>query len=338
MKQLVITKTGAPDVLQVQDAPDPTAGPGEVLVQVKFAGINFADILARQGYYPDGPKLPAVVGYEVSGTVKAVGEGVNKQLIGKRVLALTKFKGQAELVVAKRMQVFELPEQLSFEAAAAIPVNYLTAYGMLVGMGSLQKGEHLLVHNAGGGVGLAALDIARHIGAVTYGTSSPKKHDFLRQRGYNFLIDYRNHDWTEKLNDITEGKGVHLIIDAIGGDHWKKSYKALRHTGRLGMYGISSVTESKLWGKLRLVKLLYQMPKFGPLDLLDKNRGVFGFNLGHLWHEQEKVKEWADVLLKGVEEGWVQPHVDKIFPLAEGAEAHAYIEARKNIGKVLLEV
>jgi NADPH:quinone reductase-like Zn-dependent oxidoreductase len=336
MRQVVTTRNGGVEVLEVQSAPAPTAGPGEVVIDVRAAGLNFADILARQGLYPDGPKKPCVMGYEVAGVVENCGDSVDPALLGKSVVAMTRFRGQAEKVAVAANQVFEKPDGLSFEEAAAIPVNYLTAYALLVVMGGLRSGEAVLIHNAGGGVGLAALDIARHIGATTYGTASPGKHEFLRERGLDHPIDYRNHDWLPILKKLTNGRGVELVIDPIGGAHWKKSYAALRTTGRLGMFGVSTASANGLKGKLKLVKAALQMPRFHPLGLLNKNRGVFGLNLGHMWHEPEKVAEWVNAIMGGVAEGWMRPYVDKAFAFEQAAEAHSYMESRKNKGKVVL--
>ena len=336
MRQVVTTTTGDIDVLKVQEKPDPTPGPGEVLIRVKAAGLNFADILSRQGLYPDSPPKPCVMGYEVSGLIEAAGEGVGSEWTGKAVVAMTRFGGQSDLVVVKATQLFEKPRNLSFEEAAAIPVNYLTAYALIVVMGSLHEGESILIHNAGGGVGLAALEIAKKIGAVTFGTASPSKHKFLTERGLDHPIDYRGQDWLPVLKDLTNGRGVDLILDPIGGAHWKKSYAALRHTGRLGMFGVSTASANGLTGKLKLVKAALQMPFFHPLGLLNKNRGVFGLNLGHMWHEPEKVGVWMSEILKGVDEGWIKPHVDRSFTFDQAGEAHKYLEQRKNIGKVML--
>ena len=336
MRQIVTTGTGGINVLKVQDKPDPVAGEGEVLIRVRAAGLNFADILSRQGLYPDSPPKPCVMGYEVSGVVEAAGKGVNSSFVGKSVVALTRFNGQSELLAVKATQMFEKPEKLTFEQAAAIPVNYLTAYALLVVMGSLHAGESVLIHNAGGGVGLAALDIAKKIGAETYGTASPSKHKFLGERGLDHAIDYRTRDWLPEVQKLTNGRGVDLVIDPIGGGHGKKSYAALRHTGRLGMFGFSTVSANGFSGKLNMLKLLFQTPRFHPFRLVNKNRGVFGLNLGHLWHEPEKVAVWMRDILRGVEEDWIRPHVDRTFSFDEVGKAHRHLEERKNIGKVVL--
>jgi NADPH:quinone reductase-like Zn-dependent oxidoreductase len=336
MRTIVTTRNGGVDVLKVEQRPDPVPGPDEVLIRVKVSGLNFADILARQGLYPDAPPKPCVLGYEVSGIVEAVDAGGDKSLIGKAVFALTHFGGQAELVAVPLAQVFEKPEQLNFEQCAAIPVNYLTAWALLVTMGGLKKDESVLIHNAGGGVGLAALDIAKHIGATTYGTASASKHGFLKARGLDQAIDYRNQDWLAVLMDLTGKRGVELVIDPLGGSSWKKSFRALRATGRMGVFGMSTASADGILGKVRALKAVMQSPRFNPLGLMSRNKGVFGLNLGHLWGEREKLSTWMKEILNGIDEGWIHPHVDRAFPFDQVAEAHRYIEARKNIGKIVL--
>lgn len=336
MRQVVTTRTGDIDVLKVEERPDPKPAPDEVVIRVRAAGLNFADILSRQGLYPDSPPKPCVMGYEVSGVVEGLGKGVNSDFAGRSVVALTRFNGQSDMIAVKANQMFEKPDRLTFEQGAAIPVNYLTAYALLVVMGSLHEGESVLIHNAGGGVGLAALEIAKKIGAVTYGTASPSKHKFLREHGLDHPIDYRTQDWQPVLQQLTNGRGVDLIIDPIGGKHWKKSYQSLRHTGRLGMFGVSAVSANGIAGKLNMLKVAIQTPWFHPFPLLNNNRGVFGVNLGHIWHEQEKVAVWMRDILRGVDEEWINPYVDRTFSFEEAGEAHRYLEERKNTGKVVL--
>jgi NADPH:quinone reductase-like Zn-dependent oxidoreductase len=336
MRAIVTTRNGDVDVLKVESRPDPAPAKHEVLIRVKAAGLNFADILARQGLYPDAPPKPCVMGYEVSGIVEGLGEGVDPSWDGKPVIAMIRFNGQAELVPAPVSQIFEKPDRLSFEEGAAVPVNYLTAWALLVTMGGLQKGDSVLIHNAGGGVGLAALDIAKHIGARTFGTASAGKHEFLKQRGLDHAIDYRKQDWLPVLMELTKDLGVELVIDPLGGSSWKKSYRVLRTTGRLGVFGMSTASANGIRGKLRALKALAQTPKFHPLALMNRNRGVFGLNLGHMWGEGEKAAGWTREIVRGIHEGWIQPHVDRAFPFDQVAEAHRYIEARKNIGKVVL--
>ncbi len=335
MKAVTIPRYGSPDVLEIRDYPNPETGVDEIKIKVKAAGINFADILARKGLYPDAPSAPVVVGYEVAGEVLEAGRDAGDFKPGDRVTALTRFGGYANRVVVKHNQVFPTPDNLSDIEAAAIPVNYLTAW-QLVEMSGLTRHDTLLIHNAGGGVGLAVIDLAVKKGARILGTASSAKHDRLRARGLDICIDYRKEDWVQKVLEHTGGKGADVIFDPLGGAYWKKNYQVLRKTGRLGMFGISEVTESALPGVLRFIPMLRKLPFYSPIKLMNDNKGVFGVNVGKLWREQDKVSMWAKEILKGAAEGWVNPHVDAAFTFEEAEEAHRYIENRRNFGKVVL--
>ena len=336
MRQIVMTRSGGIEVLKIREVDDPQPGKGEVKIAVRAAGINFADILARKGIYPDAPQKPCVVGYEVSGLIESVGEGVDFSLMNSPVIAVMRFGGYAEKVITPLSYVFKKPLSLNFEQGAAVPVNYLTAYQLLVVMGGLKKGDRLLIHNAGSGVGIAALDLAKHMGAIPYGTASAHKHDFLLKRGLNGVIDYRKGDWLKQAQQYAQGHGYDVIIDPIGGKNTRKSYRALSRSGRLGLFGISTATQTKWSVKFNLVKTVLKMPRFHPVRLMNANKGVFGVNIGHMWSIEEKVRPWMQEIVKGVDEGWVKPHVDSVFPFNKVAEAHSYIEERRNIGKVVL--
>src|SRR3954454_6059715 len=242
MRAVVITKHGPPEVLQVQERPDPALGAGQVRVDVAAAGLNFAEVMARQGLYPDAPKPPCVVGYEVAGVVDAVGPGVDGDAVGRRGLALVRFGGHAELVCAPAAQVVELPETLGFEEAAAIPVNYLTAYHMLFRVANLRAGDRVLVHMAAGGVGIAVLQLCRTVAdVVTFGTASAGKHDVLRAEGCTHPIDYRTEDYAARVRDLTGGEGVDLILDPLGGRDWKRGLRLLRPVGHLIAFGFANL-------------------------------------------------------------------------------------------------
>src|SRR5438445_12737061 len=216
MRAVVITKHGGPGVLEVQTQPDPQLVAGEVRIDVAAAGINFADVMARMGLYADAPKTPCVVGYEVAGTILEVGEGVNGLTPGERVMAGTQFGGYASQVVVPAADVVALPERLSFEQGAAIPVNYGTAWAALIGYGNLQRGERVLVHSAGGGVGIAATQIARRRGAEVCGTASPGKHERIRSLGVHRAIDYTKPGWDRDVGDFD------VILDAVGGKSFRQ--------------------------------------------------------------------------------------------------------------------
>src|SRR3954451_7952643 len=239
MRAVVITKHGPPEVLQVQERPEPRPGAGDVLVDVKAAGINFADTMARVGLYPDAPKTPCVVGYEVAGTVAAVGESVDGFAEGDRVMAGTKFDGYAERVAVPAADVVPLADRLSFEQGAAIPVNYTTAWQGLLGYGPLGDGDRVLIHAAAGGVGIAATQIAKSRGAEVWGTASPGKHQAIRGFGVDHPLDYTRDGWHRGLPEFD------LVLDALGVHAFRISYDLLRPGGRLVCFGSASVSSGE---------------------------------------------------------------------------------------------
>jgi NADPH:quinone reductase-like Zn-dependent oxidoreductase len=338
MRQIWITRAGPPEVLAVKDAPDPQPKAGEVRIRVEASGINFADILGRMGLYPDLPPIPVVPGYEVSGRVDLVGPGTDGDWIGRDVIAMTRFGGYADMVCVPASQVFARPPGRSALEGAAIPVNYFTAWQLVVVMGGLKRGETVLVHSVGGGVGIAATQIAKHLGAHVIGTASAAKHAELRALGVDHLIDYRTEDFETRTREITSGRGVELILDAVGGDSLKKGYRILAPTGRLGMFGISAVATGKERNVLGMVSLLARTPwlSFNPLSLMNANKGVFGVNLGHMWGEGDRIRGWADQLFDLWRQGAIKPVIARSFRFDEAAQAHHFIQDRKNTGKVLL--
>ena len=337
MKAVWIPKFGRPDVLELREQPDPAPRPREVRVRVRAAGINFADIMARQGLYQDAPPPPMVVGYEVSGVIDAVGDGVTERSAGDRVLALTRFGGYADTVCIDAARTLAMPEQMSFEEGAALPVNYLTAYHMLFNVFRVRAGDHVLIHQAAGGVGTAATQLARSVGGVTtYGTASQAKHDYVRANGCDHPIDYHSVDYADAVNELTGGRGVHVVLDALGGSDWKKGYSLLRPGGMLIAFGWANMAK---FGKRRMTHVLGEfthMPLWTPIKLMQDNKGVSGVNMGHLWKEREMTEESLTALLELYEEGAIRPRIDRSFSLAQAADAHAYIEAGQNVGKVLL--
>jgi synaptic vesicle membrane protein VAT-1 len=337
MRQIWISKAGPPEVLELKEARDPQPAAGELRIRVEASGINFADIMGRLGLYPDLPRIPVVPGYEVAGRVDAVGAGANDGWIGRDVFALTRFGGYADVVCAPQAQVFPRPPNMSAEQGASIPINYLTAWQLIVVMGGLKASETVLIHSAGGGVGIAATQIAKHIGATVIGTASAGKHEELRALGVDHLIDYRTEDFEERARQVTGGRGVELILDPVGGDSLKKGYRLLAPTGRLGAFGASSAAAGK-GGYLGMVSMLANTPwvQFNPLSLMNANKGVFGVNLGHMWGEFGRVRPWMDQLMGLWESGAIKPKVARVFRFDEAAAAHHFIQDRKNIGKVLL--
>ncbi len=337
MRAVFITRRGGPEVLDVREAPDPVPGPGEVRIAVRAAGLNFADVMARMGLYPDAPRLPAVVGYEVSGVVDALGPGVTSPAIGERVLALVRFGGQAEKVVVPALQAMAMPEGMTFEQGAALPVNYLTAWHALFRVGRLSPGQSVLLHMAAGGVGIAALQLCATVPGVTVlGTASAAKHEILRGEGCHHPIDYRTADYEPEVLRHTGGRGVDLVLDPLGGADWRKGYRLLRPAGLLVTYGFANLAPGKHRSVIHALRQLLAVPRFSPLRLMEDNRGVAGVNLGRLWGEPEMVLGELRALLALFREGRIRPRVDAVFRFEEAAAAHERLQGRGNVGKLLL--
>ncbi len=343
MRAMVVRRYGAPEVFESKEMPDPQPKAGEVLIRVKAVGVNFADLLQRMGIYPGTPKPPFVPGLEISGVVEKVVEGGkpgegDPLKPGDAVTALTQFNAYAEWAAVPLRQVFRLPAGMPFDDAAAIPVNYITAYHSMFAMGNLQEGDRILIHGAAGGVGIAAVQMARARGLVIFGTAGPAKQEYLRKIGVDHPIDYEKSDFVKVVQKYAPD-GIEMVMDAIGGKSFARSAECLGSTGRLVVYGFSAAAGPD--GKrslLRGARALAQTPRFHPLKLLAKNISVIGVNLGRMHLRAAMMHSEMAEIFRMYAEGKIKPVIGKTFPLAEAAAAHRYIHARKNIGKVLLMV
>jgi len=317
-------------VLQTRERPDPSLGKGEVRIAVAAAGINFADVMARIGIYPDAPKPPCVVGYEVAGTILELGEGVEGLTHGQRVLAGTKFGGYASQVVAAAGDVVPLPEELTFEQGAAIPVNYATAWAGLIGYGNLQPGERVLVHSAGGGVGIAATQIAKRYGAEIYGTASPAKHARILELGVDHALDYTRDGWEQGLPKFD------LIMDAVGGKSLRRSYNLLRAGGRLVAFGASAAVSGEKRNLVSGLGTVLRMPRFSMIKQISESKAVIGLNMLSLWKDRQTLSPWIEPLRELMADGTVKPVVAGAFSFEDAGEAQRMITERRNVGKVVL--
>ena len=320
MRAVVITERGEPDVLEVRDWPEPALGPGQVRVDVAAAGVNFADVMARMGLYPDAPEPPCVVGYEVAGTVTELGAGVEGVEVGERVFSGTRFGGYAEHVVIPASHAVPLPAGMSFEQATAIPVNYATAWAGLIRYGGLWPGERVLIHAAAGGVGIAATHIAREHGAEVWGTASAGKHDAIRGFGVEHAVDYRQEGWDEGL------PGFDVGLDGVGGSNFKRSYDLLRPGGRLVAIGSAGVVSGDV-----------KMPRFRIMEQMFESKSIVGVNVLRLWDNWDSQEmPWVEPLSELLERGQLQPVVAATVPFEDAPEAHRMLVERRNVGKVVL--
>jgi NADPH:quinone reductase-like Zn-dependent oxidoreductase len=334
MRAVVITKHGGPSVLEVQELSDPPLSRGEVRIEVAAAGINFADVMARMGLYADAPKTPCVVGYEVAGTILELGEGVAEShpglTPGGRVLAGTQFGGYSSQVVVPAGDVVALPERLSFEQGAAIPVNYATAWAGLNQYGALRPGDRVLVHSAGGGVGIAATQIAKRAGAEVFGTASPSKHERILELGVDRALDYTKPGWEQSIGEFD------VILDAVGGKSFRTSYDLLAPGGRLVAFGASAVVSGERRNVATALKAVLRMPRFNLIKQMSESKAVIGLNMLTLWKDHGTLGPWIEPLDSLLADGTIEPVIAGAYEFERAGEAQTLIVERRNLGKVVL--
>lgn len=340
MRVVMIPEYGAPEVLAVQEAPDPTAGPGEVVVDVQAAGVNFLDLLARAGMLTRGfvaPTPPFVPGGEVAGTVAALGEGVEGQFqMGERVVARVRWGGYCERRAVPVDDVMHLPDNYGFDEGVAVPTAYTLAWEAIVRAGNVRAGERVLIHSAGGGVGIAATQLAKRAGAEVWGTASPAKHDAIRGFGVDHPVDYNQRGWEKQVPKQD------LVMDGLGAKSFRRSYKLLRVGGRLICFGISGnlLGHSSLSGgkpnKTVMPRAILLMPWFPASGLMASSKAVIGLQVANLWDEFGTAERWRGPLTELMKEGAIRPVVAATFPFERAPESHRYITERRNIGKVVL--
>lgn len=340
MRAIVIPRNGPPSVFEEREMPDRRLAPKDVRVRVEAAGVNFADLMGRVGLYPDAPSLPYAPGYEVAGVVEEAGAAADPALApGTRVMATTRFWGYADSVRLAQHWAVPIPAHVDFVTAAAVPVNYLTAYLALIHSGNAKAGERVLVHGGAGGVGLAALDLSRGLGAQLYATAgSEEKCRRLEALGYVQAFDYQAHNYAEAARTALRGGGFHLILDPLGPDSFQKGLDLLEPLGRLVCYGFSSLVtgpKRKLW---HAVTSVLKAHKVNPITLMNQNKGVFGLNLAQLFTQRELHSQAMARMGEMLGDGRIRPTIDCTFPLtADGArQAHERLHERRNFGKVVL--
>lgn len=341
MKALVIPKHGPPEVFIEAERPVPEIKPNEILIRTEAAGVNFADLMGRMGLYPEAPKPPFVPGYEVCGVVEKIGANVAGIAVGTRVMAFSKFNGYAEYVAASAAGVFPLPQNLSPTEGAAVPVNYLTAYVNLITVGNAKSGERILVYGGTGGVGNAMLQLARGLGVEIFATcGSEEKVAYLKKLGVEHAINYRTSDVLAAVRRLTAGKGVHLVLDPVGGESIRRDFHMLAPLGRIVCYGASSLAPGSRRNIFTALWQYLRFPRVNPIRLMQRNFGILGVNLNQLWNETALLRTAWQNIGEGLSSGKLRPVIAATFPFsAKGAaDAHRFLHERKNIGKVVFEV
>jgi NADPH2:quinone reductase len=339
MRAAVVTKFGPPEVLQFRDLNVPAIGEGRVLVRTRAIGLNFAEVFARLGYYPAVPKPPFVPGIEFSGVVDAVGTLVRGIKKGDRVFGFTKHNAYAEYVSVPREFILRMPRTMSFEDAAAFGVTSLTAYHGLVTLAHLRRGERLLIHAAAGGVGTAALQIARHLGAIAYATvGSQAKMKVAEELGAEVVVNYSEDDFAAVIRNETNGAGLDVIFDSVGGKIMRKGWKLLAPMGRYVLYGFAAVANERGVNKLKALQESISVPLIYPPSMVTRNVSLMGFNLYFLAQKTKYLQKAMEQLLRWYDKGILRPIVGSVFPFDKIVEAQRFLQSRKSVGKVVVTV
>ncbi len=322
MRAVVVDRWMGPDELRVKEIPEPELGPQTLKLEVRAAGCNFFDILMIQGKYQVKPAFPFVPGAEVAGIVREVGDGVDGFAVGDRVFASAGLGGFAEAAVVPARGAYRMPESMAFEEGASLPIIYPTSYAGLVFRADLQPGENLLVHAAAGGVGIAAVQIGKALGARVIATAGgADKLEVARRNGADETIDYRKEDFVERVKELTDGKGADVIYDSVGGDVFDRSLKCIAWNGRLLVIGFAS-------GRI---------PEVKANRILLKNIAVTGLHWGaHATRDPERIDQTFEALFKLYGAGQIKPVIFKNYSLDDVAAALQALGSRKTYGKLIV--
>jgi NADPH:quinone reductase-like Zn-dependent oxidoreductase len=308
----------------------------DALIGVRTAGVNFADVLARQGLYPGAPRRPYILGHETSGEILALGEAVTGLRVGQRVLAYHAGGGYAERIAVPAAQVFPIPDRLPFQSAVLLPLNYGTAYVAYYRTGSVEPGMRVFIHAAAGGVGMAAVDLARRAGLEIVGAASTHfKRARLLAEGVKHVVPSRRMRVHKIANRLFGGPAFDIVIDSIGGRSIADGLRALKPGGRVVSCGVAKISGR---GPLGALYFFLRAPRLTYLDLLGPSRGLYGLNLQRLMGETALVRQILESLIEWSAAGEIHPAPGRVMPLAEAGEAHKILESRGNVGKIVLQV
>ncbi|WP_410810731.1 NAD(P)H-quinone oxidoreductase [Micromonospora sp. 067-2] len=321
MRAITVPQPGGPDALVWAEVPDPEPGPGEVIVDVRAAGVNRADLLQRQGHYPPPAGAPEYLGLECSGVISAVGPEVGEWAVGQQVCALLAGGGYAERVAVPAGQLLPVPACDPVDAAA-LPEVACTVWSNVVRLGRLGAGDTLLVHGGGSGIGTFAIQLGAAIGATVLATARAAKHPRLRELGATHTIDYREQDFVDEVRQVTDGRGADVILDIMGASYLGRNVDTLATGGRLLVIGLQGGRKAELdLGALMTKRASVAATSLRSRPLADK---------------AEIVRGVRDEVWPLVETGKIQPVVDRRLPMSEAAEAHRLVESSDHLGKVLL--
>ena len=325
MEAILLKKAGSADELYIGETQMPVISPEEILVEVRAAGINRADILQREGHYPPPPGSSQVLGLEVAGKVVEIGSKVSRWKPGDRVFGLLAGGGYAQYAAIHTDMAMPIPETMHYHQAAAIPEVFLTAFQSLFWLGKIHEQDHVLIHGGASGVGTAAIQLARSKGAHVIVTASSGKHELCLSLGASHAIDYKKGPFVEEVKSYTQGNGVNLILDPIGGNYFPQNLKAMQPDGRL-------VVLSVMGG--------YKLPEVDLRSIIFKRLEIIGSTLRSrsLNYQIALTKDFLEIFEDKIHSGVIHPVIDSVFDWQEAAKAHRYMEANLSAGKLILKI
>lgn len=337
MKAIFLIKYGkARDAFEIRQVETPAPTGRQVLIKVEAFGLNFADVMARKRLYKEAPPLPCVLGYEVVGVVTAIGAAVNNVNIGHRVIAMTRFGGYAEFVLADSITTVQIGQETTVVAATAMATQYCTAYYAAAKMVNISEGDKVLVHSGAGGVGTAIIQYASYKQCEIFSTTGTgEKIRYLNTLGVNHAINYNTNDFEKEIKNITEGKGVDVIFDAVGGLSVKKGFRSLAPGGRIVCYGASAMTNKNIFGK---AKAALDFGLYHPLMFMMASKAMIGINMLKIADSNPMlIRNCLEQVIKFTGEKIFSPGEGKVFPADEISVAHEFLEKRNSIGKIAVK-
>jgi len=336
MKAIHLIKNGkANQAFETRDIATPKPKAGEVQISVAAFGLNFADVMARKGMYQDAPPLPSVLGYDVAGVVSEIGEGVTTLKVGDRVTAMTRFGGYAEVVVTDQRAAAKIADNIDYATATALTTQYCTAYFAAAEMVNLNRGDSVLIHSGAGGVGSALIQYALHKGCTVFSTAgSDAKVALLQQNGVHYPINYNTQDFEAIIKRTTNNAGVDVIFDAVGGSYVRKGFNTLAHGGRIVCYGAADLSSKNIFGKL---KAALAFGIYHPVVFMMNSKSMIGVNMLRIAdNKQDVLQRCLKNVIELTNQGVFKPDIGKVFPVAELASAHEFLENRGSTGKIAL--
>jgi len=339
MKAVTLIKHGAAEkAFEMREIPTPSPSEDEVLIKIDAFGLNYADVMARNGLYKDAPPMPSIIGYEVVGHIEQLGSKVENLSSGQRVVAFTRFGGYAEYVSTNARAVVPIPDDMPNGEAAAMATQYGTAYYCAHEMVNLSEGDHVLVHAAAGGVGTALVQMAKRKGCIVYGTvGSDEKLEYLKRQGVDHPINYRNSDFVEEIMKLRGEDRMDIIFDSVGGSNYRRSKKILAYGGRLVGYGMAE-RSGRFGGIFATLKVVLDFGFLHPIMLLMNSQAMIGVNMLPIGdHKPHVLERCIKNVVEMVNNGELKPHVGGVYKVDEIAAAHSLLESRKSVGKIIVE-